>query len=82
MHPKIKELNDKRIEFCITIYRVSKETNISIPTLQNIFKGLHEPKISFYFTIKEYLDKYELVKKMDEYLTKLKEDYEYTRTNN
>lgn len=56
MHLKIKELNDKRIELGITTYRISKETKISIPTLQNIFKGRSEPKISFYFTIKEYLD--------------------------
>lgn len=56
MHQKIKELNDKRINLGITTYRISKETNISIPTLQNIFLGRSEPKISFYFTIKEYLD--------------------------
>jgi len=56
MHPKIKELNDKRIQLSITTYRISKETKISIPTLQNIFLGRNEPKISFYFTIKQYLD--------------------------
>lgn len=57
MHPKITELNDKRMKLRITTYKISKETNISIPTLQNIFKGRNEPKISFYFAIKEYLDK-------------------------
>lgn len=58
MHPEITKLNDKRIKLSISTYRMSKETNISMQTLRNIFKGYTEPRIGFYFSIKEYLDKF------------------------
>ena len=56
MHPKVKELNDKRLELRLTTYRIWKETDISIRTLENIFQGLTTPKIDLYFKIKDYLD--------------------------
>ncbi len=55
MHPKVKQLNDKRLELKLTTYRISKDINISIRTLDNFFQGLHEPKIGLYFKIEEYL---------------------------
>lgn len=58
MHTEITRLNDKRIKLQISTYRISKETNISMQTLRNIFKGRTEPRVGFYFAIKEYLDKF------------------------
>ena len=55
MHPKVEELNDKRIKLGLTLYRISKETNITEQTLRTVFKGLNEPKIGLYFKLEEYL---------------------------
>lgn len=55
MHPKVEQLNNKRLELKLTTYRISIETKISIRTLDNFFQGLHEPKIGLYFKIEEYL---------------------------
>lgn len=55
MHQKVKELNKKRLELKLTTYRISKDINISIRTLDNFFQGLHEPKIGLYFKIEDYL---------------------------
>lgn len=54
MHQKVKELNDKRLMLGLTTYRISKDTGISTQTLDNIFNGVHEPKIGFYFRLEEY----------------------------
>ena len=55
MHPKVNELNNLRLKLGLTTYRIWKETNISIRTLENFFKGAHEPKIGLYFKINDYL---------------------------
>lgn len=55
MHPKVNELNNLRLKLGLTTYRIWKETNISIRTLENFFQGTHEPKIGLYFKINDYL---------------------------
>ena len=55
MHPKVEELNNKRLKLGLTLYRISKETNITEQTLRTFFKGLNTPRIDLYFKIEEYL---------------------------
>jgi|JI10StandDraft_1071094.scaffolds.fasta_scaffold100512_5 transcriptional regulator with XRE-family HTH domain len=55
MHPKVNELNNLRLKLGLTTYRIWKETNISIRTLDNFFQGKHIPKIDLYFKINDYL---------------------------
>lgn len=55
MHPKVNELNNKRIELNISIAFLVKELKINKETLRKFFNGMHEPKIGLYFKIEEYL---------------------------
>lgn len=55
MHPKITELNNKRLKLNISIACIERETKINRETLRKLFNGTHEPKIGFYFKVEEYL---------------------------
>jgi transcriptional regulator with XRE-family HTH domain len=60
MHPKVEELNNIRIKLGLTLYRISKEMNITEQTLRTFFKGLNEPKVGLYFKLEEYLKNKEI----------------------
>jgi len=55
MHPRVEQLEQQRFKLNLSIYRISKDLNIGMPTLANLFKGKNEPKIGLYFKVEEYL---------------------------
>lgn len=55
MHPKIKKLNDKRLELRLSIACIERETKINRETLRKLFNGTHQPKIGLFFKVEEYL---------------------------
>ena len=55
MHPRVEQLEQQRLKLNLSIYRISKEINITEQTLRTLFKGLNEPKIGLFFKVEEYL---------------------------
>lgn len=55
MHPKVKQLNDKRLKLRYSIAYIERELKINRETLRKFFNGTHEPKVGLYFKIEEYL---------------------------
>jgi predicted transcriptional regulator len=55
MHPKITELNNKRLKLNLSIACIERELKINRETLRKLFNGTHEPKIGLFFKVEEYL---------------------------
>lgn len=55
MHPKITELNNKRLELNLSIACIERELKINRETLRKLFNGTHKPSFDLYFEIEEYL---------------------------
>lgn len=55
MHPKINELNNKRLELNLSIACIERELKINRETLRKLFNGTHIPRIDLYFKVKDYL---------------------------
>ena len=55
MHPKVIELNNKRIKLNLSIARIERELKINRETLRKLFNGTHTPRIDLFFKVEEYL---------------------------